>query len=245
LFLAYRVACKVSYDGTNYHGWQRQDNAIGVQEVIEDSIQKLHNGTRVDIHGASRTDQGVHALGQVFHFDTSLDIPMERMALAINTYLPKDIFIQSAWRVDDTFHARKSATQKTYVYKCMVDTYWPHLRNGMGFVKGPLDIKRMQQELSSVIGTHHFQALTQNASYDSYERTVFSASLKTTMYGLELTITGSGFLRHMVRILMGTLILLGQGHPSTMSEILASKDRLNAGLNVAPEGLYLCQVDYE
>ena len=239
------MACKVSYDGTRYHGWQRQDNALGVQEVIEDSLQKLHNGTRVEIHGASRTDQGVHALGQVFHFDTSLDVPMERMALAINTYLPEDIFVQSAWMVDATFHARKSATQKTYVYKVMIDTYWPHLRNSMGFVKGPLDLKRMQSELSSVIGTHDFRALTQHAAYDSYERTVFSASLTATEQGIEMTITGSGFLRHMVRILMGTLIMLGQGHPSTMRDILASHNRLNAGLNVAPEGLYLCQVDYD
>lgn len=216
-----------------------------MQEVIEDSIQKLHDGTRVDIHGASRTDQGVHAVGQVFHFDTALDIPIERMALAINTYLPKDIFVQQAWQVDSSFHARKSAIHKTYVYKLMVDTYWPHLRHGMGYVKGPLDLKRMQTELASVVGTHDFHALTQNASYDSYERTVFSATLKATTYGLEMTITGSGFLRHMVRILMGTLIMLGQGHASSMSDILASKDRLNAGLNVAPEGLYLCQVDYE
>lgn len=239
------MLCKVSYDGTNYHGWQRQENALSVQAVIEESLKQIHDGQEIVTHGASRTDQGVHALGQMFHFDTSIEIPIERMALAINTYLPDDIFIISAEVVPNSFHARKSAKRKSYCYKMMVDSYLPHQRNLMGFIKGPLDIQRMQNELKSIIGTHNFKALTQNATYDFYERTMDFADIQVTPYGFELNITGTGFLRHMVRILVGTLIQIGQGHEDSLSSILKSEDRQRAGMNVAPEGLYLRQVEYE
>ena len=243
--MAYRVLCKVSYDGTSYHGWQRQENALSVQAVIEESLKQIHNGQEIVTHGASRTDQGVHALGQMFHFDTSIDLPIERMALAINTYLPDDIFVVSALIVSPSFHARKSVKQKTYCYKMMVDDYLPHQRHFMGYIKGPLNIAKMQTELKTIIGTHNFKAFTQNATYDSYERTILLADIKATEYGFELFITGTGFLRHMVRILVGTLIQLGQGHEDSLLTILKSEDRQRAGMNVAPEGLYLLQVDYE
>ena len=239
------MLCKVSYDGTRYHGWQRQENALSVQALIEESLKQIHDGQDIVTHGASRTDQGVHALGQMFHFDTSIELPIERMALAINTYLPDDIFIVSAKIVPNSFHARKSAKRKSYCYKMMVDSYLPHQRHLMGFVKGPLDLKRMQTELTTIIGTHNFKALTQNATYDSYERTILFAEIKATSYGFELHITGTGFLRHMVRILVGTLLQIGQGHVDSLSTILKSEDRQRAGMNVAPEGLYLLQVEYE
>ena len=245
MLLAYRIACTVSYDGTAYHGWQRQPRESSIQEVIESSLRQLHDGEEIVIYGASRTDQGVHALGQVFHFDTSLDIPVERFALAINTYLPTDIFVTSARVVPLSFHARKSVIKKTYCYKMMCNNYLPHQRNTMGFYKGEFNIPYMQQQLQTLIGTHDFSAFTQHATYDSFERTIYSASLTSTEYGLELLITGSGFLRHMVRIIMGTLLLVGSDSVTTMRDILASKDRQQAGLNVAPEGLYLLQVDYE
>jgi tRNA pseudouridine38-40 synthase len=239
------VLCKVSYDGSNYHGWQRQENALSVQAVIEESLKQIHDGTNILTHGASRTDQGVHALGQMFHFDTSIDLPIERMALAINTYLPEDVFIVSAAIVPSSFHARKSAKLKTYCYKMMVDTYQPHQRNFMGFIKGPIDLARMQSELKTIMGTHNFSSFTQNATYDSYERTISFANIKATPYGFELLITGNGFLRHMVRILIGTLVQIGQGHEDSLQTILKSEDRQRAGMNVAPEGLYLLQVEYE
>jgi tRNA pseudouridine38-40 synthase len=213
--------------------------------VLEDSLKSLHNGDDVTIYGASRTDQGVHALGQVFHFDTSLEIPIERFALAINTYLPQDIFVTSARRVDPTFHARKSAVKKTYVYQMMWPDYMPHLRTTHGHVKGTLDFEAMHQAATALLGTQDFRSFTQNATYDSYERTVMDATLQRTEYGFSLTITGTGFLRHMVRIIMGTLLAIGQGSPISMREVLAAQDRQVAGLNVAPEGLYLQQVDYE
>ena len=243
--MAYRVACTVSYDGSAYHGWQRQPRELSVQEVIEGSLRQLHNGEDVQIFGASRTDQGVHALGQVFHFDTSLDIPIERMALAINTYLPADIYVTTARVVDSSFHARKSVKQKTYCYKLMVNQYVPHQRQFMGYFKGDLNFDAMQRAVQQLIGTHDFSAFTQNATYDSYERTIYAASINQTQSGLELLITGSGFLRHMVRIIMGTLLLVGTDSTIQINDVLASKDRQQAGLNVAPEGLYLLQVDYE
>ena len=239
------MACTVSYDGTAYHGWQRQPRELSVQEVIESSLRQLHNGRDIVIYGASRTDQGVHALGQVFHFDTNLAIPIERFALAINTYLPQDIFVTNARIVDSTFHARKSVTKKTYCYKLMLNDYLPHERHRMGYFKGTLNLPAMQQQLQTLIGTHDFSAFTQHAMYDSFERTIYAATLNETEYGIELMITGSGFLRHMVRILMGTLLLVGTDPLVQMSNVLASKDRRQAGLNVAPEGLYLLQVDYE
>ena len=121
--MVYRVACTVSYDGSAYYGWQRQPRELSVQEVIEASLKQLHNGEEVTIYGASRTDQGVHALGQVFHFDTSIDIPIQRFAQAINTYLPPDIFVREATIVDQSFHARKSVVKKTYCYKFMMNQY--------------------------------------------------------------------------------------------------------------------------
>jgi tRNA pseudouridine38-40 synthase len=243
--LGYRVKCVVSYDGTNYHGWQRQSNLPSIQATIEDSLQRLNNGVLIMIHGASRTDQGVHALAQVFHFDTDLDIPIERMALAINTYLPSDIFITSAQRVDAAFHARKSVISKTYEYRLRLNNYSPLDRYTKGFIKGEFDLTLMQQELSYLVGTHSFESLTQDADYDSYERTIYEASLAQTEYGLLLTVTGSGFLRHMVRILMGTLLDIGAGKTKSMQELLARKDRTQAGIKVGPEGLYLIKVLYE
>lgn len=243
--MAYRVKCSVSYDGTNYHGWQKQTSLPSVQSAIEDSLQRLNDGTPISIHGASRTDQGVHALGQVFHFDCDLDIPIERMALAINTYLPADIFVTSAERVDDSFHARKSAKRKTYEYRLRVNDYSPLERFTKGFVKGHFDVARMVEELKHILGSHSFESLTQDAHYDSYVRTIHEASVTATDYGLLLRITGDGFLRHMVRILMGTLLDIGSGKQPSMKEVLASKDRTQAGIKVGPEGLYLIQVMYE
>jgi tRNA pseudouridine38-40 synthase len=243
--LDYRVKCTVTYDGTNYHGWQRQSTLPSIQAIIEASLKRLNNGVSIPIHGASRTDQGVHALAQVFHFDCALDIPEERMALAINTYLPPDIFVTNAEVVDSTFHARKSATSKTYEYRLRLNEYHPLDRHTKGFVKGVFNLAKMQEELQAILGTHSFESLTQDAVYDSYERTILSASLEPTSYGLLLTITGTGFLRHMVRILMGTLLAIGEGKLESMQELLTSKDRTLAGIKVGPEGLYLIKVKYE
>ena len=237
--------CVVSYDGTNYHGWQRQTNVESVQGRIEKSLQRLNNGEFISIHGASRTDQGVHALGQVFHFDTELDIPIERMALAINTYLPPDIFVTHAQKVDGSFHARKSVKSKTYEYRLRLNHYQPLDRFTKGFVKGVFNVSRMQEELAQLIGTHSFESLTQDAEYDTYERTIYHALLSETDDGLLLTITGSGFLRHMVRILMGTLLAIGEGTIDSLAQVLAAKDRTQAGIKVGPEGLYLVKVMYE
>lgn len=243
--MAYRVKCTVSYDGTNYHGWQKQTLLKSVQTTIEDSLARLNNGTPIPIHGASRTDQGVHALAQAFHFDSDLQIPIERMAVAINTYLPNDIFITHAELVDSTFHARKSAKRKTYEYRLRVNQYSPLDRHTKGFVKGEFDLARMTEELTQLLGTHSFESLTQDAEYDSYVRTIYDASIRATEYGLLLSVTGDGFLRHMVRILMGTLLDIGSGKQSSMKELLASKDRTQAGIKVGPEGLYLIKVIYE
>ena len=243
--MVYRVACTVSYDGSAYYGWQRQPRELSVQEVIEASLKQLHNGEEVTIYGASRTDQGVHALGQVFHFDTSIDIPIQRFAQAINTYLPPDIFVREATIVDQTFHARKSVVKKTYCYKFMMNQYYPYDRRTTGFFNGQLNVALVQEEIKHLIGTHDFSAFTQNSTYDSYVRTIYAASLNETDKGYEFIITGSGFLRHMVRIIVGTLLLVGTDPSIKIKDILASKDRRRAGLNVAPEGLYLLQVDYE
>lgn len=243
--MGYRVACTVSYDGSAYHGWQRQPRELSVQEVIEASLKQLHNGEGVTIYGASRTDQGVHALGQVFHFDTSIDIPIQRFAQAINTYLPPDVFVMDARIVDESFHARKSVVKKTYSYKFKMNQFYPYERRTIGFFEGDLNLLVVQEQLLDLIGTHDFSAFTQNATYDSYVRTIYSASLHQTQNGYEFIITGSGFLRHMVRIIVGTLLVVGADSSVKIKDILASKDRQRAGLNVAPEGLYLLQVDYE
>lgn len=238
----------IAYDGTAYHGFQRQINAITVQQILEDRLAKIFQHPIV-INGSARTDTGVHAYGQVVNFLTTGTIPAERIAAASRGLLPTDIVILAAEEVDTSFHARISATGKLYVYRIhRAAVANPFLRNYAWHITSPLDICAMQEAAQSVIGTHDFSAFrgANTTQVVSPVRTIFQASICQEGETIEFRVWGNGFLYHMVRNLVGTLVDIGRGRrkSSDMSILLAGKDRSKAGMTAPAQGLYLQEVFY-
>lgn len=198
-----RIKLTIEYDGTAYAGWQRQENALAVQQVIEEALTKLTRA-RVVIAGASRTDAGVHALGQTAHFDTESRIPPDKYAFALNTMLPADIRIRKSEAVSEDFHARFSNKGKRYRYLIYQSPHAGALnRNTHAHVIYPLDDEKMRRELTALIGTHDFAAFAASGSVvKDTVRTIYSASLARRGDELELLVEGSGFLYNMVRIIV-------------------------------------------
>ncbi|XMB67638.1 tRNA pseudouridine(38-40) synthase TruA [Mycoplasmatota bacterium zrk1] len=242
--MAYRIKCTVSYDGTNYNGWQKQVNQPTIQGQIEASIQKLHNGLYIKTHGASRTDSGVHANNQVFHFDTELDLAPYRWKIAINNYLSDDIYIKKVEIVGDDFHARYDVKKKEYKYYVNLNEYNPLLRDRMHFERRNLNVELMKKEVKEIIGRHNFKSFTGGTIYDNYVREIFDASITNNNGILEFTFIGSGFLRYMVRTIVGTLIEIGYGKKNNIKEILISENRNCAGKSESSVGLYLDKIWY-
>ena len=242
-----RIKLTIEYDGTAYAGWQRQENALAVQQVIEEALTKLTRA-RVVIAGASRTDAGVHALGQTAHFDTESRIPPDKYAFALNTMLPADIRIRKSEAVSEDFHARFSNKGKRYrslIYQS------PHAgalnRNTHAHVIYPLDDEKMRRELTALIGTHDFAAFAASGSVvKDTVRTIYSASLTRRGDELELLVEGSGFLYNMVRIIAGTLISVGAGRleEGAFARAIQSGNRLDLGVTAPAHGLTLMEVYY-
>ena len=243
-----RIKLTIEYDGTAYAGWQRQENALAVQQVIEEALTKLTRA-RVVIAGASRTDAGVHALGQTAHFDTESRIPPDKYAFALNTMLPADIRIRKSEAVSEDFHARFSNKGKRYRYLIYQSPHAGALnRNTHAHVIYPLDDEKMRRELTALIGTHDFAAFAASGSVvKDTVRTIYSASLARRGDELELLVEGSGFLYNMVRIIAGTLIGVGSGklEPGAFRRAIASGDRLDLGITAPAHGLTLMEVFYD
>lgn len=245
-----RMLAIVSYDGTAYAGYQVQPNAMTIQAKIEQALAKIHKGQDIRITASGRTDSGVHAIGQAFHFDTNLTIPEGNWKRALNALLPKDIQIKSVQCVSDDFHARFDVKAKTYQYYVW-STEDNHLfqRNYSYLVRGSLDLNAMQQACAMIEGEHDFTAFC--AANDGVKgtkvRTIYRATCEQKEDQYIFTFTGSGFLYNMVRILVGTLIEIGKGKrkPEEMKEIINSKDRAQAGKTAPPQGLFLASVTYE
>ena len=238
----------VAYDGSAYHGFQRQDNAITVQQVLEQRLAPMF-GHPLTLHGSARTDTGVHACGQVANFHTTGTVPSERLVRAAKGVLPTDIVLREAYDVDFNFHARRSAKSKVYVYRVFSSPVAdPFLRNYAWHVLAPLDIEAMKQALPVIEGTHDFSAFraTGGATSNSV-RTVYETMLTQVNKTIEFRIRGNGFLYHMVRNIMGTLVEIGNGKRSAinMAMVLASKDRSKAAPTAPPQGLYLQEVYYQ
>ncbi len=242
-----RIKLTIEYDGTNYAGWQRQENALAVQQVVEDALAKLTR-TKVVIAGASRTDAGVHALGQVAHFDTESRIPPDKYAYALNTMLPPDIRVSASEAVSDDFHARFSNAGKLYRYQIRSAPHAGALtRNTHAHVIYPLDDARMAAELNDLIGTHDFAAFAASGSVvKDTVRTIYAAELRRNGPELTLFVSGSGFLYNMVRIIAGTLISIGTGklEPGAFRRAIESGDRLDLGVTAPAHGLTLMEVYY-
>lgn len=251
-----KLAMVVSYDGTDFNGFQIQPYGRTVQGELETAIRKL-TGESLKIHCSGRTDAGVHAWGQVFHFQTESQIPLEKWCLALNSRLPRDIVVKEAREVPDDFHARRSAKRKTYRYSIqrsrIPDPFYRHTRV---YHPTPLRIEAMREALAAFVGQHDFTSFTSVRSpVGSHVRTIFEAYLvveRLPMPGdddagvIHLYVTGSGFLYNMVRIIVGTLIQVGEGKrlPSDIPHILAGQNRKLAGPTAEPHGLTLCHVEY-
>lgn len=243
-----RIKLTVAYDGTDYCGWQIQPNGITIEEVLNREISGL-TGEEIRVIGASRTDSGVHALGNVAVFDTECSIPPERFALALNRKLPEDIVIVRSEQVPPEWHPRyQAAIEKTYEY---------HIDNGpvpnpirrrtSAHVSFPLDLGKMRQGADVLVGEHDFASFCNvRTNTSDTVRTVHSISVDREGEEIVIRITGSGFLYHMVRIIAGTLIRVGRGfyEPERVKEILESRKRTEAGVTAPPQGLVLTEIKY-
>lgn len=245
---ARNIRLTVSYDGTNYHGFQRQRPPVtAVQNILEEKLEVVF-GDSIELAASGRTDAGVHAYGQVVNFFTDGRIPVERVPIAVNSLLPDDIVVLEAAEAGADFSARHSARSKTYIYRIQRGTLPnPFTRNYAWHVGYPLDLKAMEEALECIRGTHDFTSFRASGGAPmSPVRTVYRAELVEKGEMLEVIIHGNGFLYHMVRNIIGTLVNVGQGRisPAGFREILEARDRQKASPTAPPQGLYLYSVEY-
>lgn len=242
-----RIALTIGYDGTEYAGWQRQENGLAVQQVIEDVIEKLFH-EQVHVMGSGRTDAGVHARGQVAAFDFKHPIPVERLKMALNANLPDDIRIYQVWEAEAEFHPRFNAKRKTYAYRFINGEIMPpEMRKYHTLVKEPLNIEKMQEALKLLEGEHDFLAFRSSGGMNlSTVRTIYSAVLKEEGEGYRIEVTGNGFLYNMVRIIAGTLFEIGKGKLGLecITKALTTGRRELLGPTAPGTGLMLMKVDY-
>ncbi|MGX6962019.1 tRNA pseudouridine(38-40) synthase TruA [Vagococcus xieshaowenii] len=248
-----RYKAVIAYDGTRYSGFQTQGESLTVQLVLEDTLKKLNGGKPVYVHASGRTDAGVHAWGQVIHFDLPQERDAEKFRHAFDTQSPEDIAVRSVEQVADTFHSRYLATEKTYHYRLDIGRpRVPFKRHYAAFYPytGDLDVERMQRAMEDLIGTHDFTPFcATGSSVEDRVRTIFEARVEENKETQELLFIfrGTGFLYKMVRILVGTLMKIGQNKLPEDAFKLAidqqSKDYI--GPTAHPEGLYLMEVRYD
>ena len=241
------IKLTIEYDGTAYHGWQSQVNATAVQDVVASAVAAL-TGEKCTVTGSSRTDTGVHALGQVCNFHTGSAIPAAKFAYALNTLLPEDIVIRKSEEVPDGFHARFSAKGKKYRY-LFYNSVFPSalLRSRACHVYYPLDTGAMGKAAGYLTGTHDFIAFSAaGGSVKTTVRTITEAAVARDGELVELTVAGDGFLYNMVRIIAGTLAEVGFGRikADDVPRIIDSRDRREAGRTAPAHGLYLVEVYY-
>lgn len=242
-----KIKLIVEYNGSAYHGWQIQKNALSVQELLAKSIKKL-TGEEIIPDGAGRTDCGVHALGQVASFYTSSNIPAEKFTPALNTFLPDDISVVSSDEVTDDFHARFSAKGKHYRYiiinRPQKSALWA---KRAWHIREELDIDAMNEAAGLFLGHHCFKAFCASGhSVKTFDRTIFQSEWHRDGDLFVFDTKGDGFLYNMVRIMVGTMADIGKGRftPDIISEAIKSEDRNLIGITAPPGGLYLMEVYY-
>ena len=241
------IKLTIEYDGKPYNGWQKQPNKPNIQGEIERAIYNITK-EEVDLIGSGRTDAGVHALGQVANFKTNSNIPIEKLALAINSQLKNSIIIKKAEEVDERFHSRYNAKHKTYRYiinnsPCGTAIY----RNLEYCFPIKLDVAKMQEAAKYFEGEHDFKAFkSSGTSAKNSVRTIYNASVKQEGEKIIIELTGNGFLYNMVRIISGTLLDVGlqKIKPEEIKNIIEEKDRQKAGKTLPAHGLYLVEVKY-
>lgn len=249
---SFKFKLVVAYDGSNYAGWQVQKTGVGVQQKVEEALRKLFPSVQ-RIHSSSRTDTGVHALGMVAHVEiprAEFRMPVEKLGLALNAWLPEDIRVQSARRCPADFHARFDATGKQYRYLVWNDRAMnPLLRGRAWHVPQPLNIAEMKEAARVFLGRHDFKSLAANRDYEmeSTVRTLRRCDIRKTGRQLTFLIEGDGFLYKMCRGIVGTLVQVGKGRfkKTDIKKMLKARDRSAAGMSAPAHGLVLWKVFYE
>lgn len=243
-----RIRIVVQYEGTNYVGWQLQENGVSIQQRLNEAIFAI-TGEHVRVHGSGRTDSGVHALTQVAHFDTSARMPADKFAVALNTRLPRDIRVLYSEETDETFHARFSAKNKTYRYVVQNGSHADvFTRNTALHAHAPLDFEKMALAAGDALGEHDFAAfMTAGSKIESTIRTVTRSVWTRDGAYYYYDVSANGFLYNMVRILVGTMLEIGLNNlpQDAISRALASKNRADAGPTAPAHGLTLVRVVYD
>ena len=243
-----RIKLTVAYDGTDYCGWQIQKNGVTVEEVLNRALSRLI-GDRVTVIGASRTDAGVHAQGNVAVFDTDTRIPAERIAYAVNALLPEDVVVVSSGEVPAGWHPRKCVSVNTYEYRILNREFPdPVRRRDTYFVPFQLDLDRMRQAAEYLKGEHDFKSFcSAQTTVEDTVRTIYALDIRKEEDFITILVRGNGFLYNMVRIIAGTLAGVGRGYfePRDVARMLEEKDRTKAGVTAPPQGLTLVGIEYK
>ncbi|MCX5829460.1 MAG: tRNA pseudouridine(38-40) synthase TruA [Deltaproteobacteria bacterium] len=241
----------IEYDGRGYHGWQRQKNGLSIQQVLEEKIAVI-TGEKVTVSGSGRTDAGVHALGQVAHFKTACGIPADNLWKGINSLLPADIVLKSLEEADEDYHARIDAKGKVYLYQIFNSpTRTVLYRHYAWIIHCPLDIDLMRKAAVSLIGRHDFTSFSSvHTDVISFEREIKRIDILNYLSVehplIKIFVEADGFLRYMVRTIVGTLVEVGRGKrpPEDVAAVLKGRDRKLAGMTAPPQGLFLKEVLY-
>lgn len=245
-----RFLVSISYDGSKYNGYQKQPDGNTIQDKLESVLTSINDKKRVGVSASGRTDSGVHALNQKVHFDLKINISPESLKKAMNSLLPKDIYVRDCINVDDNFHARFDVKAKEYIYKINMGEYDPIFKDYIYQHCKKLDVVEMERALKYLEGTHDFKSFTSGDDVrDDYVRTIIQTNLIRDLKNVNMitiSFLGTGFMRYMVRNLVGTLIQIGEGkYKSTdIIDILEAKDRRRAGMCADACGLYLKDVFY-
>ncbi|GEL07437.1 tRNA pseudouridine(38-40) synthase TruA [Salisediminibacterium halotolerans] len=243
-----RILAQLSYDGAGFHGYQRQVTSRTVQEEFEKGLAKLHKAEHWPSLSSGRTDTGVHGVRHPVQFDTPLSIPKERWPMALSTCIPRDMHVLDVSFVDSDFHARHDAIGKEYCYRLYTSASRDVFRRNYAMhLRDQLDWQAMQTAARYFEGTHDFSSVSSPKTYvENKVRTIYRIEITTDGCDWEFRFVGSGFLYQMVRVLVGTLLKVGRGEwrAEYIPELLAKKDRTEAGITVPGNGLYLMNVFY-
>lgn len=242
------IRLTIEYDGKDFNGWQKQPNKLNIQGEIERAIFNIMN-EEVELIGSGRTDAGVHSLGQVANFKTNSEFPLEKIPIALNSQLKNSIVIKKAEEVDERFHSRYNAKNKTYRYIINNSREGTAIYRNLEYCYPiELDVSKMQEAAKYFEGEHDFKAFkSSGTSGKNSVRTIYKAEVRKEGERIFIELTGNGFLYNMVRIISGTLVDVGNGKikPEEIKEIIEKKDRQNAGRTLPAHGLYLVKVEYK
>lgn len=239
-----------SYDGSKYNGYQKQPRVKTIQGELEKALKQINAGKSVNVSASGRTDAGVHAYNQSAHFDLETNITCTKLKQALNSLIPDDIYVKNVYETDDNFHARFNVKAKEYIYKINMGNYNPIEKDYIFQYNKKLDIPEMERALKYLEGTHDFRSFVKiDEEKDDYTRTIVQTSLIRDVKNVNqitISILGTGFMRYMVRNIVGMLIEIGEGKYKSedIITIIEMKDRTKAGICVPACGLYLKDVYY-